>query len=73
MFPSSKNKTRILGGKEYRILGSTTESERGRVVFQSFTTPIGKVVLKNGKVWHPDGAVTDASGNPLAAEPAPTE
>ena len=57
-----KRKTKILGGTEYVILGSTTEMERGCVVYQSYTTYGGKVVLENGRVTHPDGTVTDHYG-----------
>jgi hypothetical protein len=57
-----KTKLKTIGGREYRVLGSTTESERGRVVFQSFTVGNGKVTIENGKVTHPDGTVTDWAG-----------
>ena len=57
-----KTKRKTIGGREYTVLGSTTESERGRVVFQSFTVPGGKVIIENGKVTHPDGTVTDLAG-----------
>ena len=60
-----KRKLKTIGGTEYLILGSTTEMERGMVVFQSYTVPGGKVVLENGKVTHPDGRVTDHSGRPV--------
>lgn len=63
-----KRKLRTIGGREYTVLGSTTESERGRVVFQSFTTYGGKVVIENGTVTHPDGAVTDHYGKPVEAK-----
>ncbi len=57
-----KSKQKTIGGREYRVLGSTTESERGRVVLQSFTVGNGKVTIENGKVTHPDGTVTDWAG-----------
>ena len=57
-----KTKLKTIGGREYRVLGSTTESERGRVVFQSYTVGNGKVTIENGKVTHPDGTVTDWAG-----------
>ena len=60
-----KPKTRTIGGREYRILGSTTESERGCVVFQSFTVPGGKVVIEGNRITHPDGSVTDYYGRPI--------
>lgn len=47
------------------ILGSTTEMERGRVVYQSYTVPGGKVKVEHGKVWHRDGTITDLDGNPI--------
>lgn len=59
---------RIIGGREYRVLGSTTETEKGMVVHQSFTTYGGKVVIENGKVTHPDGTVTDIHGGSIPSE-----
>lgn len=62
----SRIKTKILGGREYTILGSTTESERGRVVFRSYSVPgRRKVTIENGRVTHPDGTITDEDGHPL--------
>lgn len=57
-----KRKIKTIGGQDYLILGSTTESERGMVVFQSFTVPGGKVVIEKGTVTHPDGTVTHPDG-----------
>ena len=65
-----KTKRRTIGGTEYVILGSTTESERGVVVFQSFTTYGGKVVIENGRVTHPDGRVTNHYGDPIVERKA---
>ena len=45
------------------VLGSTTEMERGRVVYQSYTVPGGKVRVENGRVRHRDGTITDLDGN----------
>lgn len=63
-----KPKKKTIGGKEYMVIGSTTEMERGQVVFQSYTTYGGKVVIENGKVTHPDGSITDFYGKPLLSD-----
>lgn len=62
-----KTKRKTVGGREYVILGSTTEMERGRVVHQSYTVPGGKVKVEHGKVWHRDGSITDLDGNIIEA------
>lgn len=48
-------KKKILGGKEYMVIGSTIEREGIRVVKKSYTTTVGVVTIENGKVKHPDG------------------
>lgn len=65
-------KTKTIGGVEYRVLGSTVDMERGRVVFKSYTVPGGKVTVENGIVTHPDGGTTDVFGNPTPT-PTPTQ
>ena len=60
-----KPKKKTIGGKEYTVIGSTTEMERGCVVFQSYTTYGGKVTIENGKVTHTDGSITDFYGKPI--------
>jgi len=62
-----RTKRKTVGGREYVILGSTTEMERGRVVYQSFTVPGGYVKVECGKVWHRDGTITDLDGNIIEA------
>lgn len=62
-----KTKRKTIGGHEYVILGSTTEMERGRVVYQSYTVPGGKVKVEHGKVWHRDGTITDTDGKIIVA------
>ena len=58
-----KPKRKIIGGREYAYIGSTTESERGHVVFQSYTLFGGKkVTIENGVITHPDGIKTDIQG-----------
>ncbi len=52
-------KKKILGGKQYLILGSTIERDGFNVVCKKYTVPTGVVVIKNGKVKHTDGSVTD--------------
>lgn len=47
---------RVIGGREYWVLGSTIEREGIRIVFKSYTTTAGKVTIKNGVVTHPDGS-----------------
>ena len=53
-----KPKKKMLGGREYYVLGSTIEREGFVVVFKSYTTTKGTVVIKNGVVTHPDGTTT---------------
>ena len=65
-----KTKLKTIGGHEYVILGSTTEMERGRVVYQSYTVPGGKVKVEHGKVWHRDGTITDTDGKIIEANTA---
>jgi hypothetical protein len=65
---SYKSKIKTIGGREYRVIGSTTESERGHVVFQSFSVYGGKVIVEKGKVWHADGTITDIFGRPIGQE-----
>lgn len=63
-------KRKTIGGREYTYIGSTTESERGRVVFRSYTLHGGrKVTIENEVVTHPDGTRTREDGNPLPAKP----
>lgn len=59
---------KTIGGREYRVLGSTTEIVRGVVVFQSYTVGGGKVTIENGKVTHPDGTITDWAGKIIEEE-----
>lgn len=63
-----RTKRKTIGGHEYVILGSTTEMERGRVAYQSYTVPGGKVKVERGKVWHRDGTITDLDGNIVEAD-----
>lgn len=51
-------KKKTIGGREYVVIGSTITREGFQIVEKSYTTSAGKVVVKNGKVTHPDGAVT---------------
>lgn len=60
-----KTKRKTIGGREYVVLGSTTEMEKGRIVYQSYTVPGGKVIIEKGKVWHKDGTITDMNGQPI--------
>ncbi|MDD3092306.1 MAG: hypothetical protein PHG80_11830 [Methanoregulaceae archaeon] len=53
-----KLKKKNLGGRDYFVLGSTIEREGFTVVFKSYTTTKGTVVIKNGAVTHPDGTTT---------------
>lgn len=56
---SKKTKMRLIGGREYRVLGSTIDYEGGRVVGKSYSVPGNrKVLVKNGMVTHPDGTRT---------------
>lgn len=60
-------KKRMLGGREYFVLGSTIEWDRGRVVRRSYTTAHGgRVVIEGGIVTHIDGLQTDEDGRPVA-------
>lgn len=51
-------KMKEIGGRTYRVLGSTIDREGFRIVEKSYTTTKGKVIVKNGFVIHPDGART---------------
>lgn len=53
-----KPKQKIVGGREYTVIGSTIEYEGIQVVRASYTTTIGKVVVEKGRVTHPDGTKT---------------
>ena len=58
-------KKKIIGGREYHVLGSTIEREGIRVVFKSYTTTAGKVVVENGRVKHPDGTEVNRGLTPI--------
>lgn len=47
-------KKKIIGGREYRVIGSTIDHEGGQVVQKSYTTHSGKVIVKGGVVYHPN-------------------
>lgn len=64
-----KAKKRIIGGREYWVIGSTTEMERGRGVSQSYTSYEGVITIQAGKVVHPNGVVTDTEGVLLHDQP----
>lgn len=53
-----KLKRKIIGGVEYKVLGSTIERIGFSVTRKSYTTAMGIVVVENGKVKHPDGTTT---------------
>lgn len=52
------SKKKVIGGREYRVQGSTIEREGFRVVLKSYTTTAGRVTVQNGRVKHPDGSET---------------
>lgn len=52
------SKIKVIGGKEYRVLGSTMTYEGIKIVRKSYSTGAGKVVVQNGTVTHPDGTKT---------------
>jgi len=66
-------KKKAFGGTEYLVRGSTSESERGVTVFQSFSTTAGRVIVENGRVNHPDGRITTIGGTPIDVHECATE
>jgi hypothetical protein len=52
-------KKKVIGGRDYMVIGSTIEREGIKVVSKSYTTTKGIVRVKNGKVSHVDGTVTN--------------
>lgn len=53
-----KAKKKIIGDREYVVLGSTIERSGFLVVNKKYTTTRGVVEVKNGKVFHPSGEIT---------------
>ena len=51
-------KFKIIGGREYWVIGSTIEREGFQVVLKSYTTPQGKVTIQKGTVYHTDGTTS---------------
>ncbi len=51
----SLRKKKIIGGREYMIVGSTIVPFGGK---RSYTTNKGKVIVEDGVVTHPDGTKT---------------
>lgn len=55
-----QQKKKVLGGKEYRVRGSTIARDKNfNIVFKRYSTTDGKVLIKDGKVFHPDGTITN--------------
>ena len=52
-------KKKIIGGREYMVVGSTIEREGIKIVSKSYTTTKGIVRVKNGRVSHADGTETN--------------
>jgi len=52
-------KNKNIGGREYKVLGSTIERQGFNIVRKSYTTTVGVVIVENGKVSHPDGTKTN--------------
>jgi hypothetical protein len=53
-------KKKILGGREYMVLGNTIEYSGRLIVRRKYTTTIGNVVIENGQCFHPNGDITKA-------------
>ena len=51
-------KKKLIGGKEYMVIGSTITRDGIRVVSKSYTTMQGVVTIKNGMVYHVNGGTT---------------
>lgn len=50
------SKKKIIGGREYIVLGSTISYSGRRIVQKKYTTTAGVVICENGFVLHPDGS-----------------
>ena len=53
-----QSKKKVIGGRTYRVMGSTIEYSGRHVAEKRYTTPAGIVKVKGGVVYHPDGTTT---------------